>query len=133
MGRLDLVRWVDLHPCVDSRGTLTAIEAEQTIPFTIQRVYFLHSLTAERGGHAHRDTEQLLIPVAGLCDVNLSDGTEHRSYRCDDRNKGLYIVPMIFLRFAALSPSTILLVLASTHYDKTRSIRSWDEYLAAIR
>jgi hypothetical protein len=30
------------------------------------------------------------------------------------------------------SPETVALVLASTHYDKSRSLRSWEDYLEAI-
>jgi hypothetical protein len=133
MRRLDLVRWVDLHPCVDSRGTLTAIEGEQTVPFAIRRVYFMHGVTADRAGHAHRDTQQLLIPVAGSCEVQLSDGHDTNVYECGDPGKGLYIVPMLFIRVSRFSPEAVILVLASTHYDKSRSIRSWEQYLEEIR
>ncbi len=132
MGRLDLVRWVDLNPNTDSRGTLTAVEGAQTIPFDIKRVYFMHDLTAPRAGHAHRDTQQLLIPVAGSCEVVLSDGAETRTYVCDSPAKGLFIVPMLFIRVRNISPGAVVLVLASTHYDKSRSIRSWEEYLEVI-
>lgn len=134
MGQIDLVKWIDLQPCHDSRGTLTAIEEEQTIPFRIRRVYFMHNLTtADRAGHAHRDTEQLLIPVAGSCELSLSNATETRIYKCEDPGRGLYIAPMLFIRVSGFSRDTVILVLASTHYDKSRSIRSWQEYLEAIR
>jgi hypothetical protein len=133
MSRLDLVRWIDLHPCVDSRGTLTAIEGEQTIPFPIRRAYFMHGVTADRAGHAHRDTQQLVIPVAGSCEVGLSDGNTTKVFECCDPGKGLYIVPMLFIRLCNCSAGSVILVLASTHYDKSRSIRSWEEYLEEIR
>jgi hypothetical protein len=132
LGRLDLIKWIDLNPCTDSRGTLTAIEGTQTIPFDIKRVYFMHDLTAARAGHAHRDTQQLLIPVTGSCEVILSDGAETRSYECASPAKGLYIVPMLFIRVCHISPGAVILVLASTHYDKSRSLRSWEEYLEVI-
>jgi hypothetical protein len=31
------------------------------------------------------------------------------------------------------SPGTVLVSLASTHYDPRRSLRSWSQYLEAIR
>jgi hypothetical protein len=92
----------------------------------------MHNLSGERAGHAHRDTEQLLIPIVGSCEVSLSDGTETRLYKCDDPGRGLYIVPMLFVRVSEFCEGTVILVLASTHYDKSRSIRSWEEYLEAI-
>lgn len=132
MGRLDLVRWVDLKPNVDARGCLTAIEGAQTIPFEIKRVYFVHDVKEERAGHAHRDTQQLLICIHGTFDVALSDGSETRTYHFDDASKGLYIVPLLFIRLLNMTPDAVLLVLASTHYDKSRSIRSWEEYLGEV-
>ena len=132
MSRLDLVQWVNLNPHSDTRGSLTAIEGGQTIPFDIQRVYFLHGIEADRGGHAHRDTQQIIIAVAGTFELTLSDGTETRSYFFDGPSRGLYVVPMLFIRLGRFSPGAVVLVLASTHYDKLRSIWSWDAYLEAI-
>jgi len=133
LSRLDLVHTVDLHPNRDVRGSLTAIEGGQSIPFEILRVYFLRDVTQDRGGHAHRDTQQIVIPVAGSFVMNLSDGQESRSFLLDNPAQGLYVVPMLFIRLERFSPDAIVLVLASTHYDKSRSIWSWDAYLEAIQ
>lgn len=132
MSNLDLVRWVNLDPHRDPGGTLTAIEGGATIPFEIRRVYFMQHLSVERGGHAHRETEQLLVCLTGACEVRLSDGWQERVYECRDPGRGLYILPMLFIRVLRFAPGTVILVLASTHYDRSRSIRSWDEYLDAV-
>jgi hypothetical protein len=132
VSRLDLARWVDLDPHRDPGGTLTALEGGETTPFEIRRVYFMQDLSAERGGHAHRDTEQLLVCLTGSCEVRLSDGREERVYECRDPSRGLYIVPMLFIRLSRFAPGTVILVLASTHYNRSRSIRSWEEYLEAV-
>ena len=133
VNRLDQVRWIDLHPKLDERGSLTAIEGEQTVPFKIHRVYFIQSTAPARAGHAHRDTEQLLIPVAGSCEVSLSDGIAEKRYVCDRNSRGLYIVPMLFIRVFNFSPDAVVLVLASTHYDSSRSIRTWAAYLTEAK
>ncbi|MEZ5288646.1 MAG: FdtA/QdtA family cupin domain-containing protein [Vicinamibacterales bacterium] len=130
--RLESVGWIELHPNVDARGSLTAIESGQSIPFDIRRVYFLRDIVADRAGHAHRDTHQVIVPVAGSFVVSLSDGRETRDFRCDDPSRGLYVLPMLFIRLLDFAPGTVALVLASTHYDKSRSLRSWDEYLQAL-
>ncbi|MGE3188309.1 MAG: FdtA/QdtA family cupin domain-containing protein [Vicinamibacterales bacterium] len=131
-GNLDLVRWVDLPSHADARGVLTAIESGQDVPFAIQRVYFVHDVVQERGGHAHRETHQVVTAVHGECDMVLSDGTHERTWRLDRLPRGLYIPPMLFIRMANFSPGTVLASFASTHYDTTRSIRSWADYLAVI-
>lgn len=133
MNRLDLVRWIDLHPVVDDRGSLTAIESGQSIPFEIKRVYFLHDIVADRAGHAHRDTQQVIIRLAGNFVISLSNEFETTSYELNRSDKGLYLPPMLFIRLTKFSPDAVTLVLASTHYDKSRSIRSWAEYIEATR
>ena len=131
-GNLDLVRWVDLPSHADDRGVLTAVESGQDLPFAIQRVYFVHDVILERGGHAHRDTHQVVTAVHGKCDMVLSNGQEERTWRLDRLPQGLYIPPMLFIRMTNFSPGTVLASFASTHYDTGRSIRSWTDYLRAV-
>lgn len=132
-GSLDAVRWIDLPSHTDARGTLTAIEFGMDVPFDVRRVYFVHGVRADRAGHAHRDTQQVLVAAAGRFTVVLSDGTSERTYVVDRIDRGLYICPMLFIRLTGFEPGTVMASFASTHYDKDRSIRSWPEYLAAIR
>ncbi|WP_448203913.1 sugar 3,4-ketoisomerase [Azospirillum sp. sgz302134] len=132
-GRLDLARLVDLPSHGDDRGVLTAVEGGRDIPFEIRRVYFLHHITADRGGHAHRDTHQIVTAVAGRFDLILSDGTNERSFTLDSPTRGLLFGPMLFIRMSNFTDDARAVVMASTHYDKHRSIRSWEEYLEAIR
>jgi dTDP-4-dehydrorhamnose 3,5-epimerase-like enzyme len=131
-GRLDLVRWISLPSHGDERGVLTAIESGMDIPFEVKRVYVLHHIESERGGHAHRDTYQIVIGVSGSCEMVLSDGTESRNFQLNDPTRGLYLGPLLFIRMRNFSPGAVVVVLASTHYKKTSSIRSWEEYLQVI-
>ena len=132
-GDLDAVRWLAIPSHGDERGVLTAIEGGIDLPFAIARVYLMHHITADRGGHAHRDTHQLVIAAAGSCEMVLADGIATRSFWLDDPTRGLLLGPMLFIRMQNISPDARLVVLASTHYDKQRSLRSWEEYLEAIR
>ena len=132
-GNLDAVRWLAIPSHGDERGVLTAVEGGIDLPFAIARVYLLHHITADRGGHAHRDTHQLVMAAAGSCELLLSNGVETRSFLLDDPTRGLLLGPMLFIRMQNISPDARLVVLASTHYDKKRSLRSWEEYLEAIQ
>jgi hypothetical protein len=40
---------------------------------------------------------------------------------------------MVFIRVESIAPGSVILVIASTHYDKSRSIRSWEAYLEEVR
>ena len=127
------MRWIALPSHHDDRGTLTAIEGGQEIPFDVKRIYFVHDVKAERGGHAHRDTQQVVVAASGRFEIVLSDGEREAAYVLDDVRRGLYIGPMLFIRSHSFSEGAVLVSFASTHYDKARSIRSWPEYLDAIR
>lgn len=132
-GDLAAARWIELGSHADERGILTAIESERDIPFQVRRVYLLHHLTGDRGGHAHRDTHQLMVAASGSCDLVLGDGRSTRTFRVDAPTRGLYFGPMLWIGVTNASPGASIMVLASTHYDRSRSIRTWEEYLEAIR
>jgi hypothetical protein len=132
MSSLDNSRWIDFPPVVDPRGCLTAIESGRSIPFQINRVYMVHDVVADRGGHAHRDTEQVVLALAGSFHLKLSTPTEHKTFELDRLGRGVHIQPMTYIELSGFSPGAIALVLASTHYRKERSLRSWEEYVACF-
>jgi dTDP-4-dehydrorhamnose 3,5-epimerase-like enzyme len=130
---LDAVRWIDLPSNVDARGVLTSIESGQDTPFEIKRLFYMHHIATDRGGHAHTDTEQVVVAAAGSFKMDLSDGTNTQTYILDDPTRGVYMPPMVFIKLYAFSAGAVCLVLASTHYDIKKSIRSWEDYLKAIK
>jgi dTDP-4-dehydrorhamnose 3,5-epimerase-like enzyme len=128
---LDEVRWIDLPSNRDDRGVLTSIESGQDTPFSIERIFYMHHVVSQRGGHAHMDTDQVVVAMAGEFEMALRDGKSSASYRLDDPTRGLYVPRMVFIDIHGMSPETVCMVLASTHYDIARSIRSWEAYLEA--
>jgi len=128
------VRWLEFMDSIDERGRLTAVEGEISLPFAIKRVFYVHQVRPgeDRGGHAHRDTDQVLTVLGGSLDVVVSDGREHRRYRLDHPGWGIYLPRMIWVRMYDFSPGSACLVFASTHYDRSMSIRTWREYLQEL-
>lgn len=132
MTSLETVRWIDVPSQADARGVLTAIEGNDDVPFEIKRVFYMHNIAATRGGHAHRDTDQLLIAISGSFTAQLTDGQNSALFELSEPTKGLFIPRMVFIDMYDFSPGSVVLVLASTHYDRSRSIRSEAEYLEAV-
>ncbi|RKY32718.1 MAG: WxcM-like domain-containing protein [Candidatus Omnitrophota bacterium] len=131
--RLEKVRWVKLPSVKDSRGTLTSIESNIDTPFLVKRIFYMHHIVSDRGGHAHIDTDQVIIAVYGKFKVGLSNGVEKKRYVMEDPAKGLYVPRMIFISLYGFSKGAVCMVLASTHYDIKKSIRSWQDYLEFIK
>jgi len=130
---LDEIRWIDLPAVTDDRGTLTAVEATVDIPFYIRRIFYMHHISADRGGHAHRDTDQVIIGISGRHVIEVKDARRSLRFVLDDPDKGLYLPRMTFTSLMEFSPGAVSLVLASTHYDRSRSIRTFEEYLALLQ
>jgi dTDP-4-dehydrorhamnose 3,5-epimerase-like enzyme len=115
----------------DERGKLVVIEGAQVIPFAIQRVFYIYDSdsTVIRGQHANRESEFVLINVAGQSKVRVTDGKEEFIVELNKPMMGVYIPKMIWKDMYDFSPESVLLVLASTHYDDKEYIRDYDEYL----
>jgi hypothetical protein len=132
---IDSIRWIDLPHQADPRGVLTAIEGVKDVPFQIRRVFYMYGTPegVERGGHAHRDTQQVVIAVTGRFTLKLSDGHASGTFTLDSPTRGLYMPPMIFVQLFDFSPGAVCLVVADTNYERSKSIRSWADFLAVVR
>jgi len=118
----------------DERGKLVVIEGAQAIPFEIKRVFYIYDSdsTVVRGQHANRESEFVLINVAGRSKVRITDGKESIVVELNKPMMGVYIPKMIWKDMYDFSRDSVLLVLASTHYDGREYIRSFEEYLREI-
>lgn len=124
---------VNISSYSDTRGVLSAIEGEKDIPFEIKRVFYMHHITSSRGGHAHIDTDQVLISIHGGLKVRLFDGKDSKEYIMNDCTKGLYIPRLHYTDMYDFEPETVCVVLSSTHYDMGRSLRSMDAFMSYLR
>lgn len=115
----------------DERGKLVVIEGGRAVPFHIERVFYIYESDPEvvRGQHANRESEFVLINVAGQSKVRITDGTEEFIVELNKPMMGVYIPRMIWKDMYDFSKDSVLLVLASTHYDGSEYIRDYDEYL----
>jgi len=127
-------RTIELPTHRDPRGSLTAIEAGSDVPFDIHRIFYLYEVAEpyERGGHAHPNTEQLLICMHSSMRVDLMDGVSCETFTLARPNVGLYVPAMVWTRLYDFTPETVLVVAASTHYDEPTVIRQWDEYVERL-
>ena len=84
----------------DERGKLIVIEGNQSIPFDIKRVFYIYGSdsTVVRGQHANRESEFVLINVAGQSKVRITDGKEVFVVELDKPKMGVYIPKMIWKR-----------------------------------
>ena len=126
---------IDLPRIHDPRGNLTFVEGNRHVPFEIRRVYYLYDVPggADRGGHAHRGLEQLLVAMSGSFDVVLDDGQEQKRYHLNRSYFGLYIAPMVWRNLDNFSSGSVCLVLASAPYAESDYYRDYETFLRESR
>ena len=119
----------------DERGHLVIVEGMQDIPFNIARIFYIYGSEGGvvRGQHANRRSQCVLINVAGSCKVKVKDGRGNEAVFVLNRpHTGIYLPPMLWKDMYDFSPDSVLLCLASEHYDAAEYIRDYEEYIKAV-
>lgn len=128
-----LIEFADLG---DERGNLVVIEGEgMDLPFDIKRVFYIYGSdsTVIRGQHANRETEFLLVNVSGSSKVRVDNGDESAVIELNRPRMGLYLSSMLWKDMYDFSEDSVLLVLASRHYDEKEYIRDYGTYLQVLK
>lgn len=130
----EMYRIINFKDLGDERGKLVVIEGGKDIPFEIARAFYIYGSDASvvRGQHANRESEFILVNVAGTSKVMITDGTSKEIVELDKPMKAVYIPKMMWKEMYDFSPDSVLLVLANTHYDGKEYIRDYDEYLKVM-
>ena len=115
----------------DRKGSITVVENHVTVPFEVNRTYYLYDIPGgeERGAHAHKELQQLIVAVSGSFNVTLDDGNVKRTFTLNRPYQGLLVVPGIWRTLDDFSSGSVCLVLASMVYDAADYIRDYSEYL----
>jgi len=119
----------------DERGHLVIVEGMEDIPFSIARIFYIYGSANNvvRGQHANRKSQFVLINVAGSCKVKVKDGKGNEAVFVLNRpHTGIYLPTMLWKDMYDFSPDSVLLCLASEHYDSEEYIRNYDDYVQIV-
>ncbi len=100
--------------------------APDGLPFEIRKVLWIADVRPGdvRGGHAHYETEEVVICLRGACTIEIDDGLGRQaSVRLDRRDRGLLLYPHVWRVVHDFAEGTELLILASRRYDESDYIR----------
>lgn len=131
MSRLNNCIKFNIPGNTDSRGSLCFIENKCPIPFEIQRVYWLYDINDGmcRGGHAHKELHQIMVPISGSFNIKLFDGHNKKVINLNSPSIGLYICPMIWRELFDFSSNAVCMVLASQRYTESDYYRNITDFI----
>lgn len=121
---------IDIPKIENVLGNIAVIENE-VIPFEIKRVYYLFDIpsSSKRGGHSHKNLQQVLIAISGSFDVVLKDGITEKTITLNKPDKGLLIKNDTWRELENFSSGAVCLVLASATFDEEDYIRDFDTFI----
>jgi quercetin dioxygenase-like cupin family protein len=112
-----MAKLLPLNTFESDAGDLTVFE--KILPGEIKRVFYIRGKQGqERGGHRHINTWQALICISGSCRVFVDDNKTQEVFYLDSPEKCLLLAPEDWHVMDDFSDSSILLVLANTHFEK---------------
>lgn len=126
-------RIIELPRIEDPRGNLTFVESNRQIPFEIRRAYYLYDVPggSERGGHAHKELQQLIIAMSGSFDIHIDDSQQRKTYHLNRSYFGLFVCPMIWREIDNFSSGAVCMVLASDFYAEDDYYRNYNDFSQA--
>lgn len=135
MHNMNKVQMLEFPQHGDERGELIVVEGSMDIPFEIKRIFYMYGSDSEvvRGQHANKKSEFVIVNVAGKSKIRVKDGEGNEAIFCLNRpHTGIYIPTMVWKDMYDFSEDSVLLCLASTHYDDSEYIRDYDEFVRII-
>ena len=120
MATVEDVKIIELPKFLDARGNLSFAEQNNHIPFEIKRTYWIYDVPGgeDRGGHAFRENQEVVIALSGAFDVVVDDGVNKKSFTLNRSYYGLYI-----------PKDSFALEFGSVGYSAEDYIREYDEFL----
>lgn len=135
MNLIQMASMLEFSQKGDERGHMVVVEGQKDIPFEIKRIFYIYGSDKDvvRGQHANRESQFVLINVAGTSKVRVKDGKGNEAvYSLNRPHTGIYLPQMVWKDMYDFSEDSVLLVLASTEYNADEYIRDYDEFVKII-
>ena len=110
-----MARYIKLKTFINSTGKLSVLNK---IPFIVKRIFYLHNISGIRGKHGHKKSKIILIALNNTCHVTIKKNNKKEKFILNSHHNSLLVNPGEWHSLKFFSKKTIVLVLASTSYNK---------------
>jgi len=131
MATVEDVRIIELPKFLDARGNLSFAEQNNHIPFEIKRTYWIYDVPGgeDRGGHAFKENQEVVIALSGAFDVVVDDGANKKTFTLNRSYYGLYIPKGLWRTMKNFSTNSLALEFGSEHYSAADYVRDYEQFL----
>lgn len=123
---------IDLKQIKTLRGGITSVEKTNDFLFDFKRVYYLYDIPGgeDRGGHAHKDLQQVIVAVSGSFDLIVDDGKAKKTFTLNSPSKAVQMPSGLWRKLVNFSSGSVCLVLCSDIYDEKDYLRNYQDFLS---
>jgi hypothetical protein len=117
-----------------SIGYIVTTQKADFLPFMVRRIFWTVGtpVGVQRGGHANKTMQELLVAVQGNIQVTLkTKKNKEYSFILDSPAKGLYVPPFCWITID-FEEDSVLLSLASTDFNEADYIREYTNFCALL-
>lgn len=124
------IKIINLPKILDERGNLSVIQARQHIPFDIKRIYWIYDVPGGelRGGHAFKNSSELIVALSGSFDLVLHDGVTEHKFSLNRSYQGVFVPKMVWRHIDNFSTNSLALILSNTKYSEADYIRDFNYF-----
>ena len=121
---------IELPKILDVRGNLSFAEQNNHIPFEIKRTYWIYDVPGgeDRGGHAFRENQEVVIALSGAFDVVVDDGSTKKTFTLNRSYYGLYIPKGLWRTIENFSTNAFALEFGSIPFSVEDYFYDYDEF-----
>lgn len=124
-------RTIEIKNVHETDGDLYVLETDNDIPFSIQRIFYIQNVPAnkKRGGHASKTSDFVYICLRGKVKVCIDNGIRQQFFLLEKANHALYLPKETWMEFYEFSEDALLLTLASEKYEENDYFNNYEEFV----
>ena len=131
---MSILKTLEFKTHGDNRGSLSAFELIQDIPFEVKRIYCLYNTItgSSRGFHAHKSLKQVIVCITGNCRFVIDDGSKRESILLNVPTTGILVEGCVWREIHDFSKDCVLLVFASEVFKESDYIRDYKTFKETV-